>query len=80
MAKVSSKQKLLWCLKQFHQGKQSQKWLAAYLGIKPRRFKQLYTTYKQTNKHPNRLKYRPAQKTIPEQYKQLESKPAPNIT
>ncbi len=35
MAKLRDKKKLLWCLKQFHEGKESQKWLANYLGIKP---------------------------------------------
>lgn len=72
LTKVSSKQKLLWCLKQFHQGKQSQKWLAAYLGIKPRRFRQLYTTCKQTQQPPQiGANIGRPQKTIPEQHKQL---------
>jgi hypothetical protein len=30
--------------------KESQKWLANYLGIKPKRFRQLYSIYKQTSK------------------------------
>lgn len=53
MAKIKDKKKLLWCLKQFHDGKEKQKWLANYLGVKPRRFRQLYSAYKQTLKAPD---------------------------
>ena len=53
MAKIRDKKKLLWCLRQFHEGKESQKWIATYLGVKPRRFRQLYSVYKQTLKAPD---------------------------
>ncbi len=53
MAKIRDKKKLLWCLKQFHEGKKSQKGLSNYLGVKPRRFRQLYSIYKQTLKVPD---------------------------
>jgi hypothetical protein len=33
--------------------KESQKWLANYLEIKPKRFRQLYSIYKQTSKLPD---------------------------
>ncbi|MDR0461180.1 MAG: hypothetical protein LBH62_07110 [Nitrososphaerota archaeon] len=51
MAKLRDKRKLLWCLKQFNQGKSSQKWLSSYLGITTRRFRQLYTPTNKPNKH-----------------------------
>jgi len=38
----------LWCLKQFQQGKESEKRLSIYLGISTRRFRKLYALYKQT--------------------------------
>ena len=53
MAKIRDKKKLLWCLRQFDDGKESQKWLATYLGIKPRRFRQLYSAYEKTLKAPD---------------------------
>lgn len=53
MGKIRDKKKLLWCLKQFHEKKESQKWLANHLGIKPRRFRQIYAVYKLTLKLPN---------------------------
>jgi putative transposase len=53
MVKVKDKAKLLWCLKQFDQGKATQKWLCTYLGIKPRRFRQIYSIYKQTKAAPH---------------------------
>ena len=52
MRKITDERKLLWCLKQFHQGKESQKWLSAYLGISTRRFRILYSRYKQTQGTP----------------------------
>jgi hypothetical protein len=68
MTKLRDKRKLLWCLKQFHEGKASQKWLANHIGIKSRRFRQLYTNYKQTRQTPNiGLNVGRPQKTIPEQ-------------
>ena len=72
MTKLRDKRKLLWCLKQFEQGKSSQKWLSSYIGITTRRFRQLYTTYKQTQQTPDVGSNvgRP-QKPIPEQYKQI---------
>jgi hypothetical protein len=71
MVKLKDKRKLLWCLKQFHEGKISQKWLSSYLGVSSRRFRQLYTTYKQTLQTPNvGLNVGRPQKTIPEQWKQ----------
>jgi putative transposase len=50
MVRLRDKRKLLWCIKQFHERKESQKWLSMYLGIKPRRFRQIYAFYKQTMK------------------------------
>jgi putative transposase len=52
MFKIKDKRKLIWCLKQFHQGKESQKWLSSYLGISTRRFRQIYSIYKQTMEVP----------------------------
>lgn len=48
MRKLRDEKKLLWCLKQFHQRKESEKWLSSYLGISTRRFRKLYSFYKQT--------------------------------
>lgn len=52
MRKLKDKNKLIWCLKQYDQRKESQKWLAAYLGISTRRFRKIYATYKQTRQIP----------------------------
>ncbi len=52
MVKVKDRAKLLWCLKQFTERKLTQKWLSQYLGIKPRRFRQIYCAYKQTKTLP----------------------------
>ena len=52
MAKLRDHKKLRWCLKQFEQGKATQTWLANYLGVTPRRFKQIYRIYKKTNTVP----------------------------
>ena len=72
MAKIRDKKKLLWCLKQFHEGKESQKWIATYLGVKPRRFRQLYSVYKQTLKVPDIGSNvgRP-KKVVPPQWRQI---------
>lgn len=53
MVKVKDRAKLLWCLRQFDHGKATQKWLCTYLGIKPRRFRQIYSIYKQTKTVPD---------------------------
>jgi len=53
MVKVKNRAKLLWCLRQFDHGKATQKWLCTYLGIKPRRFRQIYSIYKQTRTVPD---------------------------
>ena len=52
MAKLSDRKKLQWCLKQFEQGKATQTWLANYLGVTLRRFKQIYRIYKKTKTVP----------------------------
>jgi len=49
MAKLSDRKKLRWCLKQFEQKKATQTWLAQYLGVTPRRFRQIYAIYKKTH-------------------------------
>jgi putative transposase len=50
MRKLKTEKKLLWCLKQFHHGKESQKWLAAHLGISARQFRRIYAKYKVSKK------------------------------
>ncbi len=71
MTRVRDKKKLLWCLKQFHEGKESQKWLSSYLGIKPRRFRQIYSLYKQTLKAPDiGANVGRPKKAIPDDWKQ----------
>jgi hypothetical protein len=52
MAKLSDRKKLQWCLKQFEQGNATQTWLAQYLGVTPRRFRQVYSIYKKTQNTP----------------------------
>jgi len=52
MVKLRSRKKLLWCLKAFEQRKASQAWIANYLGVTPRRFRQIYNLYKKTNAIP----------------------------
>ena len=72
MTRLRDKRKLLWCLRQFHEGKESQKWLSSYLGIKPRRFRQIYSTYKQTMKAPDvGFSVGRPKKTIPDDWEQI---------
>lgn len=52
MAKLSDRKKLHWCLKQFEQRKATQAWIASYLGVTTRRFRQIYRLYKKTNTTP----------------------------
>ncbi len=52
MAKLGDRKKLQWCLKQFEQGKATQVWIANYLKVTPRRFRQIYHLYKKTNTTP----------------------------
>lgn len=52
MAKLRDRKKLRWCLKQFEEGKATQAWISSYLGVTPRRFRQIYQTYKKTNTAP----------------------------
>jgi hypothetical protein len=52
MRKLKDEKKLLWCLKQFHQRKESQKWLAAHLGISTQRFRKIYAEYKHSLQVP----------------------------
>jgi putative transposase len=66
MRKLKDKRKLLWCLKQYHKGKESQKWLAAHLGISNRHFRRLYTTYKHTLQVPKPKTGRPKKQTPPQ--------------
>jgi len=63
MRKLKAEKKLLWCLKQFHQRKESQKWLANHLGISIRCFRKLYTAYKQTLQVPKPKMGRPKKQT-----------------
>jgi putative transposase len=52
MVKLRNRKKLQWCLKAFEQRKASQTWIANYLGVTPRRFRQIYSLYKKTNTIP----------------------------
>lgn len=52
MTKLRDRKKLQWSLKQFDQKKASQTWLAQYLNITPRRFRQIYSIYKKTQSTP----------------------------
>jgi putative transposase len=52
MVKLKNKKKLKWALKQYKEGKSSQKWLAEYLGITTRRFRQLYSKYNKNQEIP----------------------------
>jgi len=72
MTRLRDKKKLLWCLKQFHEGKENQKWLSSHLGIKPRRFRQIYSAYKQTLKVPDdgSAVGRPKKK-VPEEWRRI---------
>ena len=71
MRKITDERKLAWCLRQFQDRKDSERWLSSYLGVSPRRFRQLYSEYKQTGMPPKlKMAGRP-KKTIPEQWKQL---------
>ena len=46
VVKIKNKKKLKWCLVNYDSGKITLKWAASYLGITPRRFRQLHTEYK----------------------------------
>jgi putative transposase len=72
MRKLTDERKLLWCLRQFREQKESEKWLSSHLGISTRRFRQLYSIYKQTQDGslPKPKMGRP-RKTIPEQWKEI---------
>jgi len=63
MRKLKDEKKLLWCLKQFHQRKESQKWLAAHLGISTRRFRKIYAEYKHSLQVPKPKMGRPKKQT-----------------
>jgi hypothetical protein len=52
MRKIKDEKKLRWCLRQFQDGKESEKYLAYHLGISTRRSRHLYSTYKQTGTLP----------------------------
>ncbi len=52
MVKVKNLKKLKWCLHNYCTGKITQKWAAKYLGITPRRFRQLLKEYKKTGTIP----------------------------
>lgn len=70
MRKITDKRKLLWCLRQFQAGKQSEKYLASYLGVSTRRFRHLYSSYKQNSSLHQQRMGRPA-KPIPEEWKEF---------
>jgi hypothetical protein len=74
MVKVKDKAMLTWALRLFDQGKAAQKWLCTYIGIKPRRFRQIYSIYKQTKTVPpiGLNVGRPAEKTPSEWTKIVE--------
>jgi transposase InsO family protein len=72
IALARDKRKLFWCLEQFRERKMAQKQLSEYLGIKPRRFRQLYSSYIQTFQVPNvGLNVGRPKKVIPEHWKQI---------
>ena len=48
VVKIKNKKKLKWYLVYYDSGKITQKWAASYIGINPRRFRQLHTEYKTT--------------------------------
>ncbi len=52
MVKVKNLKKLRWCLHKYCTGKITQKWAAKYLGITPRRFRQVLKKYKKTGTIP----------------------------
>jgi putative transposase len=52
MVKLRNRGKLQWCIKAFEQGKAAQAWIVNYLGVTPRRFRQIYRLYKKTNTIP----------------------------
>ena len=52
MVKIRNKRKLKWCLKQYHRKEIKQKWLSKYLGITTRRFRQIYSEYKESTEIP----------------------------
>jgi hypothetical protein len=49
----------MWCLKQYEQRKETQKWLSNYLEITTRHFRTIYATYKQTGQIPQTKMGRP---------------------
>ncbi len=52
MVKVKNLKKLRWCLHKYYTGEITQKWAAKYLGITPRRFRQVLKEYKKTGTIP----------------------------
>ena len=62
--------RLISCLKQFHQRKQSQKWLAVHLGISTRRFRKIYSQYKTSMQIPKPKIGRP-KKQQPHQWNEI---------
>lgn len=70
MRKITDERKLLWCLRQFQEGKESEKYLASNLGVSTRWFRQLYSSYKQDNSLHQQRMGRPT-KPIPEEWKEF---------
>ena len=70
MRKLKDEKKLLWCLRQFYQGKEPQKWLSSYLGISTRQFRKLYAIYKQT-KHIPKTKIGRPKKAMPTHWEEI---------
>jgi len=72
MVKLKNKRRLEWALKQYKKEKSQQKYLADYLKITSRRFRQLYCKYKTTDEVPaiGRNIGRP-KKELPQQYENL---------
>jgi len=52
MVKVKNKKELKWCIEKHAASKVTVKWAANHLKITPRRFKQIYAQYKNTNTTP----------------------------
>jgi putative transposase len=70
MRKITDERKLLWCLRQFQAGKESEKYLASYLGVSTRWFRHLYSSYKQDSSLHQQRMGRPA-KPIPEKWREF---------
>ena len=72
MVKIKNKKRLKWALEQYKDAKTTQKELATFLQITPRRFRQLHTAFTKTGNIPDLGKNlgRP-EKSYPEEHRQI---------